>query len=708
MTDSGRENNDPAGVGGMPSPDRPADDRIEAQWDSGLQLAFAKPEAGAPSVFMQSLHLRAGKSLKVALRDITGDGRRMSVSPHAVDWQAGGTGRYRVRGEIARGGVGVVLLAHDGDLGREIAVKVLHARHATDLTMLQRFVEEAQIGGQLQHPGIVPVYELGIDLRDQPYFTMKLVQGKTLATLLREREHPGSEQGRWLAAFARVCETVAYAHARGVVHRDLKPGNVMVGEFGEVLVMDWGFAKVIGRVPDRVDPAATAAAPVTTQRDEPLSVAGSVLGTPAYMPPEQAAGELERLDARADVFALGAILCEILTGQPPYTGDDVLRRAKAGELQPAFDALATCAADAQIVALCRSCLTADPAARPATAADVSAAMAAFFASTEQRAGEARIEAAAARARAEEERKRRRLAWALAAAGLVLLGTGGWFFYQHGERVAFTAREAHAELNAAWQAVADGDLRRADEAVGRARTIVRAGTPDAETTRAVEAASERVAALRLNEDLRRRVLEVRLQFPPEAGPDAAALAQLLRDLRVDVAGDAPNVPAGLDDDVALALATAASDVALRGSGRGGARLAPARLLALADVLDPDDGRDAIRAATIAKDLAALRAIAVRFESDSVPAVSSELLALALQGAGSFAEALAALEVGQTRHPDDFWLNHHLAQMYRLADPPQHDASRRHRMLADATNPMRRYRPDPPPPGARGPGGRRRGH
>src|SRR5262245_51947309 len=153
--------------------------------------------------------------------------------------------RYQLFGEIARGGMGAVLRGRDPDLGRELAVKVLLESHEDKPEMLRRFVEEAQIGGQLQHPGIVPVYEFGAFADARPYFTMKLVKGRTLSSLLTERQSPAHDLPRFLAIFESICQTVAYSHARGVIHRDLKPSNVMVGSFGEVQVMDWGLAKVL-------------------------------------------------------------------------------------------------------------------------------------------------------------------------------------------------------------------------------------------------------------------------------------------------------------------------------------------------------------------------------------------------------------------------------------------------------------------------------
>ena len=145
-----------------------------------------------------------------------------------------GGGVYRVVGEVARGGMGMVLRAHDADLGRDVAIKVLHPELARQSESVQRFVEEAQIGGQLQHPGVVPVYELGLTSDERPYFTMKLVKGRTFAAFLAQRKSPDEDRRRWLDVFESLCQTMAYAHSRGVIHRDLNPTNVLIGNFGEV------------------------------------------------------------------------------------------------------------------------------------------------------------------------------------------------------------------------------------------------------------------------------------------------------------------------------------------------------------------------------------------------------------------------------------------------------------------------------------------
>ncbi len=261
----------------------------------------------------------------------------------------GSAGRYEDICLLGRGGMGEVRRVQDRDLGRSLAMKIASPRVMANPGALSRFIEEAQVSAQLQHPGILPVHELGNLPDGRFYFTMQEVRGRTLEDVISE-VHMASGADRWDAApsgwtfrrlvdsFHRVCEAVAYAHERGVVHRDLKPENVMVGAHGEVLVLDWGIAKVTGRE-DLAAQQGDLDAIVTerSQDDSKATRMGAVAGTPAYMPPEQAFGRVDQIDARSDVYALGAVLYELLSGRRPYVGSSarqVLQMVRTGPPEP--------------------------------------------------------------------------------------------------------------------------------------------------------------------------------------------------------------------------------------------------------------------------------------------------------------------------------------------------------------------------------------
>lgn len=229
--------------------------------------------------------------------------------------------RYQVQGLVGKGGMGAVYRVLDRSLLRHSALKVLHREMAREERHLRRFVDEAQITGQLDHPNIVPIHELGRDETGAPYFTMKLVAGRTLDRAIADagdRRLEPDRLGELLQVFVKVCEAVAFAHHRGVVHRDLKPQNIMVGDFGEVYLMDWGLAYLLPA--DR--PSGERRVRLGEPGDETAAADASgtepVLGTPRYMAPEQV-DEEKAIDERTDVFALGAILYHLLTGHPPYT-----------------------------------------------------------------------------------------------------------------------------------------------------------------------------------------------------------------------------------------------------------------------------------------------------------------------------------------------------------------------------------------------------
>ena len=282
----------------------------------------------------------------------------VSQSPPAQMIRAGE--RYELRGEVARGGMGAILCAKDLNIKRTVAMKVVLENAATNESLLQRFTQEAELTGQLEHPNIVPVHDLSFDEQGRPFYTMKFVKGINLHEILTNLKAGDAATAaqyslvHLLTIFQKVCDAIAFAHSKGVIHRDLKPANIMVGEYGEVLVMDWGLAKRIddgGRRTEDDDskPASEAGEPLVNGSQSSdfgqqssvispqLTMAGQVMGSPQYMAPEQAEGNIDELDVRTDIFALGGILYHILTLHPPVSGESVaemLENIRTGAILP--------------------------------------------------------------------------------------------------------------------------------------------------------------------------------------------------------------------------------------------------------------------------------------------------------------------------------------------------------------------------------------
>lgn len=516
---------------GVPPEDVPGGGTTPAPEEAASSTPLRSPGESVLDVIGR----RAGIQPRVLLRDLPQDEAPiLRVHGQGSDEAAKDDSRYQVVGEIGRGGVGIIFKSRDRDLGRDVAMKVLRQEMAEKPHVVERFIEEAQVAGQLQHPGIVPVYGMGLQKDGRPYFTMKLVKGRTLSAMLTARRTPREQRRRYLGIFEQLCQTVAYAHSRGVVHRDLKPANVMVGAFGEVQLMDWGFAKVLGRrveepAGEPTDSVFEAVDTVRSGSEGSQSIAGSVMGTPAYMPPEQAMGRIDALDERADVFALGSILCEIICGKPAYVGESTeqLVQAARGKVDDAFERLGSCQAPDALKELAKACLAPAPDARPRDAGRVAEEIGGFLAAAAARAREAELKAHQAKTEAEaqqrallEERaktereevrdqqrrreaefaargRRRALVLAMLVVLAVLVGGGAWFGIQRGreDRERETIPRVHAALRNASQLRARGRWEAALDEIATARELAAEHIDDRDLADRIEQDSAAIVVAR---------------------------------------------------------------------------------------------------------------------------------------------------------------------------------------------------------------------
>jgi serine/threonine-protein kinase len=516
---------------------------------------------------------------------------------------------------------------------------------------------------------------------------------------LAQRTDPSDDRPRFLKVVEQVSQAVAYAHSKGVIHRDLKPANVMVGAFGEVLGMDWGVAKVLGPAASQASlpsaPATGDVLPRLPEGAERQTQAGTTLGTPAYMAPEQARGEIDCLDERTDVFGLGAILCEVLTGQPPYTGSDslsVLYQAAHGELAEAFAQLNRCGADPELIELARRCLAAARDERPRTAADVAQGLTSYLAGVEARLRRAELAAAEAAVRLREQRKRLRL-WAVSA-GLVLLllGSAGWVWQLKSRQAAKDAEVqeavAHAEPEALRLTEA-GRYGEAEAVVQRLEGLVRGGPGATDLP-------PRVAQLRADLDMLRAIDEIRQDLVARLAIDrgdrghfteiATRYQEAFRRYGLDV----------------MALEPAEAAAQLRGRAIGDALLAAVehwhrvtadaaptkpRLGEVLSAADPDPAsfRNRWRAAAQKKDRAALVKLAELPEVETLPPVRLALVGDELV-ADVVPETIQLLRRARDRYPSDSWLNFWLAYDLWKMEPARKDEAIRFATAAQSLRPQ----------------------
>jgi tetratricopeptide (TPR) repeat protein len=650
----------PSGTVDVPS--TPAD-----SLDAGLAAGFGQPAPPRSSL---------GEMRPVLLKEAEGDSAHI-VKPNSDTMpppeQTGD--RYQLQGEIARGGMGAVLRGRDVDLGRDLAIKVLLEKHTHRPEVARRFIEEAQIGGQLQHPGVVPVYDIG-RFGDRPFFTMKLVKGQTLAHQLAERADHTQDRPRFVAIALQVAQTLAYAHAKGVIHRDLKPANIMVGAFGEVQVMDWGLAKVLaeGGIADEERASRQQQAEEGTQIRTARSSgsagtfgtqteAGSLLGTPAYMPPEQANGDIAHLDRRADVFGLGAILCEILTGKPPYVGrssEEVRRRACNGDLADAQARLDACGADAELIVLTRSCLAPEAIDRPRDAQAVADGLSAYLNGVQERLQTAQRERAVALAREAEQRKRRKVQLALAAAVVALLLGGGAFAWWRNEqaqagreRDARNAEAVAALLGQAEEALKAGDAAKAAVALDAAKKRSQEGGAEKETER-LQRLDADLALLR---DLD-AVDQFRWTWAENKLPDPVAVAKRTRKALARFGADPRTT--SVDEAAARVSTSRVRERIVSALDRLLRQEKKAAVHALLRRVDADPYRDAVRDVVLANNATKMADLARR--KDALEQPPGFVAFLGESGAISVERRRQLLQAAVSRRPGDLGLLMTLAYSY----------------------------------------------
>jgi tetratricopeptide (TPR) repeat protein/tRNA A-37 threonylcarbamoyl transferase component Bud32 len=564
----------------------------------------------------------------------------------------------------ARGGLGEVFVAYDEELHREVALKEIQPRYADYADSRARFLLEAEVTGRLEHPGVVPVYGLGSHPDGRPFYAMRFIKGDTLKDAV-DRFHRAEVRGRdpgeralalreLLGRFVAVCNAVAYAHSRGVLHRDLKPANVMLGPYGETLLVDWGLAKVMGR---REEAARTAAAPLNPRAAGGLSptVVGTMMGTPGYVSPEQAVGEVDSVGPASDIYSLGATLYHLLTGRAPRDRKDVLEVPR-GMPRP-------------LQAVCRKAMALHPEDRYGTALALAADVEHWLADEPV---SAHREPWSTRGRRWMRRHKPAVAAATATVlAVALLGGGGalWLARHQAERRAEQARqeerqrqEASAALDKLPDLMRQWRWKEAETVLGEAdRRLGETGPADLRG-RAAQGRADLNLAMRLEAIRLRRATMIEGKFEHKTadrsyaaefqesglgreGEEVEALAAHINDSAIK-----DQLVAALDDWTAARIAE--TDDPERA----------AWVLRVARAADRDSWRNRVRDPKVWRDRAALEGLADELLKDEAMLLKAQSPQfLATLGAAlhwSYGDELPLLTEAQRRYPSDFWLNFNL--------------------------------------------------
>jgi serine/threonine protein kinase len=659
------------------------DSREETLWDSGLRQAFTDD---AP------------------------------VEDPLEGWSAGPLTRHELGEELGRGGIGLVRAARDLRLERDIAIKTLHEKHLGNPQLVARFVREAQIAAQLQHPGIVPIYDFGVDPEGRPWLAMRRVEGRSLAEHFTENRPSESGRMRWLGVLLRACQAIGYAHRQGIVHRDLKPANIMVGAFGEVLVMDWGFAKRLGEVEPQAlagasssasDPASPEGSPEieAPPEDSPLgatSIPGTTLGTPGYLSPEQARGELERIGPPSDVFALGSMLYEILVGHPVFQGRTALSDAREAKLQRVAAELRAQDVEPSLATLTLRCLGATPEERPADANVLARELSAWLDQSQSRAHDAELSAARAESRLVAERRSKRLTLAL---GLTLMiGALAVTSYLWSRQIA--AERLDSQIRITLQEIdklrARGAMEEALTRVAHAQGLIAGKELAPELRRQLDQAHD---SLRSSVQIAQLLRELeRVRISPNRGPRAGhEFAAAFERFRLPARREPDTMRqklSELPEAVRLQIAAALDDWALAVPHDGPEARDRDLLLELANAADPDTLRQRIRAALLTHQSEELLSLATEASSQSsTQAQSYLLLSGALEREGLRRPSIQLLEKAAATEHSDFWIHLRLAREYHRGPRRDLAKAQMHAAIAEELRGEANWRALPGRPGQR---------
>jgi eukaryotic-like serine/threonine-protein kinase len=590
---------------------------------------------------------------------------------------------YEVLGHRGAGNMGDVYQARQVALDRPVAVKRIKKRLHTDVDARERFRAEAKAMARLEHPGIVPVYDLAQDADGQPCYAMRYIDGETLRDAIgrfHQAEKPGRDPGerrlalrQLLSQFVVVCNTLAYAHSRKVIHRDVKPGNIMLGQYGETLVVDWGLAKLIAGAEAEPATAEEVVVPDSdTGRAAGRTQPGQAVGTPAYMSPEQAAGLLDRVGPASDIYGLGATLYALLTGQPPIQGSslqEILEKAGRGDFVSPRQLKR--GIPRALEAICLKAMAFAPEERYATALELAAEVEHWLAGEPVR---AYPDPWTTRARRWVKRHRLPVtAVAAAVLAAVVLGGGAWLRQVQAE--AATALEVQQTRTKAEQLYQEGKVSGALAAARRAEALLEKGG-------GTEALRQQVKQLLADLTMADQLVEIRLpqaELRPDGGgfdirkadPEFAAL---FKDNQLDVDSLAPEEAAArirkrLIKDRLVAALDYWAEVRRR-TGKGEAARWQ-RLLQVARLADPDPWRNRIRDALERRNVKALLELAESDKAAFLPAPTLLLLGIMLREREQTLAAEKLLRQAQAQHRADFWLNHELAVCCSKMKPPKTD-------------------------------------